>query len=746
MNRVVRWFRPTATDPDLAHRQYLLNVIVLGLAIPGFGFGVIMLILWIAGVSPVIGAIAGLGVQPFYLFSFWLGRKGRVTIAAYIPVIVVFLAMAGSVLQVGVGHVSTVGFAMVVVTAGILIGPSAAVLFTGLSVISYIAGGWAQQSGFIPQALPPIETVIVDAVGLGLGLAVLVVFNWISNREIQRALDMEREMTTRLTKRREELEKEVEERTHGLERRALLLEITAEIGKLTTQMLAPQDLMARAVDVIKEQFNLYHASIFMLDEAGAWANLVASTGEAGRRLLARKHRLAVGSASVIGWVTANRSARITQNVEQDPFYFPNPLLPDTRSEMAVPLIVGQKMLGAMDVQSEEEGAFSEIDARAIQAITDELAFAIENARLLRSTQEQLQRFESSYREQARLSWSRLTQNKESRRILFGIDEEREVDPFETSRLAAGARRNVISDDKREMSAPVQVRGEVIATISVRRSQDSDPWSEDDRGFLDAVATQTALSLESARQFADERRRVAELEVVNRVSQAVSQHLRLDTLYRVVHSQVNQVLGDVDMLIGLFDATNNDIRFPYASEQREMLRLESTLLGTGLASLVIQTQQPLLLQEDTARRAKAMGIELKRPAAESWLGVPLLVGDDVIGLIAVQDYQNENRFTEDDAALLTTIASQVATALQNAQLMEQVQRTARRERLIHEITSKVRRAPDMKTVLETTVHELRRALNASGTNIRIGGETQPKTDPEGNNPDAKPEHAAGGQES
>jgi len=256
MNRVVRWFRPTATDPDLAHRQYLLNVIVLGLAIPGFGFGVIMLVLWITGVSPAIGAIAGLGVQPFYLLSFWLGRKGRVTIAAYIPVIVVFLAMAGSVLQVGVGHVSTVGFAMVVVTAGILIGPGAAVLFTGLSVISYIAGGWAQQSGYVLQTIPPIETVIIDAVGLGLGLSVLVVFNWISNREIQRALTMEREMTSELTKRREELEQEVEERTYGLERRAMLLEITAEIGKLTAQMLPPQDLMVRAVDVIKEQFNL----------------------------------------------------------------------------------------------------------------------------------------------------------------------------------------------------------------------------------------------------------------------------------------------------------------------------------------------------------------------------------------------------------------------------------------------------------------------------------------------------------
>ena len=104
---------------------------------------------------------------------------------------------------------------------------------------------------------------------------------------------------------------------------------------------------------------------------------------------------------------------------------------------------------------------------------------------------------------------------------------------------------------------------------------------------------------------------------------------------------------------------------------------------------------------------------------------MLLGDQVLGAIVVKDDKVENRYTEDDAALLSTIASQIAAGIQNAQLLDQVQRNARRERLIHEVTSKVRRSPDMKTIMETTTRELGRALNAVRTTLELGegnGET------------------------
>jgi putative methionine-R-sulfoxide reductase with GAF domain len=371
----------TSQEPDIAHRQYLLNIILLGLAGPGFIFGIVMLVLWLLDMSPPTGAIAGLGVQPFYILAYLLGRRGQVRVAGFIPVAVVFAAMAGSFFQVGVGHISTIGLAMVVVTAGILIGAGAATLFTLLGVVAYLAGGWAQLNGYVPDPLIPIDTVIIDAIGLGLGLLVLVIFNWMANREMQRALQLERSLSSRLQAQSQDLEDQVAQRTASLERKAAQLETTAEISRLTSEMMDPSDLMSQSVDLILKRFDFYHVSIFLLDETGLWANLVASTGEAGKALISQHHRLATGSASIIGWVTANRLPRVTTNVADDPFYFRNPLLPETRSEMAVPLIVGTRLLGALDVQSTTPEAFMEDDIRAVEAIAAELAIAIDSTRI-----------------------------------------------------------------------------------------------------------------------------------------------------------------------------------------------------------------------------------------------------------------------------------------------------------------------------------------------------------------------------
>jgi GAF domain-containing protein len=718
--RLAEWIRPGSVDPELAHRQYLLNIILLGLAAPGLLFGLVMLVLWLMGLAPPAGAISGLGVQPFYFLAYWLGRRGRVTLAAFIPTTVVFLVMVGSFFQVGLGHVSTVGLAMVVVTAGILMGAGAAGLFMVLSVAAYLAAGWAQMQGLIPTALPAIETVAIDAVGLGLGLAVLVLFEWVSAREIRKALQTERRSASLAATQSRELETLVRERTRSLERRALQLQTAADIARLATEEVELEDLLRRAVHLIQDRFGMYYVAIFLLDETGTWANLAAGTGQAGQRLLARSHRLAVGSASLVGWVTANLQPRLSQDVEEDPYHFRNPLLPETRSEITVPLRVGDRLLGALDIQSKEAGAFHEEEIPAYEALADELAFAIEKARAMRNLQRELMRFESTYREQARQSWVRFARILEEARVHISspLAPAQEQATFETRSEATRLAETAISEDGREVTVPISMRGQVVATMSARRSAAEDPWSEEDIALLEAIASQTALALESARQYAEEHRRVAELEVINRISQAVSQHLQLDSLYRVVHNQVNQVLGETDLYIGIYDPEGNTISFPYISQDHEVKRLPPAPLGEDLASLVIQTRQPLLIQEDAERRARALGAELGTAKAKSWLGVPLMVGDEIIGIMAVMDRKREYRFSEDDAALLGTLASQIATALQNARLLEEVQRRARRDRLIREIATRVRRAPDMPSVMRAAAHELRRALNASAASIRL----------------------------
>ncbi len=517
------------------------------------------------------------------------------------------------------------------------------------------------------------------------------------------------------------LEQRVAERTRDLERQTLQLQTTAEIARMAGESLDPSEMMSRAVELIRERFQFYHASMFLMDETGTWAVLSASTGEAGRQLLSRRHRLSVGSASIVGWVTANRLPRVANDVAQDPFHFRNPLLPDTRAEMAMPVMAGQRLIGALDVQSKTPYTFQEADIRAVEAIAAELATAFESTRVLRQTQIRLQDAEDLARARWRESWSRAASGELATVVRLGEspsgDGQAAVD--EAARQSAVAGKTVNLEGGRLAATPVLVRGETVATIAARKSVPGERWSEEETALMEAVASQAGLALESARQYSEERRRVVELEVVNRISQAVSQLSNLDTLYRVIHNQVNQVIGSTDFLVALYDPDRDEVSLPYVSEHNEVRSEGPVALTDDLLSTVIRSRTPLLIERDLPRTARSLGVRLDDRPPKAWLGVPMLVGEAIVGVVAVQDMQSEGRYSEDDAALLATVASQVGTALENARLLEQLRRTARRQQLIHEITAKIRRSADMETVLATAARELSRGLTASRVVARLG---------------------------
>jgi putative methionine-R-sulfoxide reductase with GAF domain/HAMP domain-containing protein len=155
----------------------------------------------------------------------------------------------------------------------------------------------------------------------------------------------------------------------------------SEVARAVISTPSLDDLMRRAVELIQQQFGYYHVSIFLLDERGENAVLRESTGEAGQALVARGHQLPVGSESIIGWVTENNQPRVASDVGQDPVHMRNELLPETRSELAVPLQVGGQVMGALDVQSTEANAFQPQDVELLQTLADQLSAAIQNARL-----------------------------------------------------------------------------------------------------------------------------------------------------------------------------------------------------------------------------------------------------------------------------------------------------------------------------------------------------------------------------
>ncbi len=173
---------------------------------------------------------------------------------------------------------------------------------------------------------------------------------------------------------------------HQSERRALQLQAAAEVSRLATSTLEPEELIRQVVERVRERFDLYYVGLFLLDRNGEWTGepnrwlvLRAGTGEAGRQMVAQGHRLEVGENSMVGWCAANRRPRVTYDVEQDPVQLPNPLLPDTRSEIAVPLQVGDTLVGVLDAQSQLRGAFDPDVVTVFQTMADQLAVAIENA-------------------------------------------------------------------------------------------------------------------------------------------------------------------------------------------------------------------------------------------------------------------------------------------------------------------------------------------------------------------------------
>ncbi len=774
MNRLgnflrLQWHLATgaeASDPAFL-RKRLLDGMLLTVAVLGLP-------------ALVIGSLAALGLDERWRAWLYVASYGLILLTTLVRNRIPFKARAMALLMVllvlgsaefissGVEGVALLFLLTFSVLGSLLYGMIGGLTCLGLSIAAALAVLWATEMGFIGSLLG--QTAALESASLVSALAlyapitlVLIVGLALFQRSLETSMADQHGVVRRLQGEQEMLELDAFAKTQEVERSALLLQAATDIAKHASRSNDLREVMTRTVERIRSGFGYYHASIFLLDETENWAEIAASTGEAGQTMMQRRHRLGVGSPSFIGWVTSHREARVSANVAEDPFHLKNPLLPETRSEMAIPLIAGDRLVGVLDVQSKNLGAFQAEDVQALEAIGSEIAIALENFQLRQERAEQLEELHRQRSAGVRRAWEELTRKGGRTSFHLGGSRESGEEDFITTKDALRTGRIAVDNSGREVAVPIHLRGEVIATIAARRRQDEERWSEEDIALLTAVAGQAALALETARQYAEEQRRVAELEVVNRISQAASQMLRPESLFRIVHSQISQVLGDTDMIVALVEPERDRLTFPYAVDRGQLVAMpqrpletgmlghvvhsrqplllfEDTLQQAGMLGHVVHSRQPLLLIEDTLQQAGMLGISEPGSIPRSWLGVPMLSGEQVVGVLCLKDDDAEHRYSEDDLALMSTIAGQVATALENFRLLDQVQRTARRERLIHEISSKVRRSADIQGILETAAREVGRALNATRASVRLG-----ETDKPGDAPGEKPDEQLAGEE-
>ncbi len=355
------------------------------------------------------------------------------------------------------------------------------------------------------------------------------------------------------------LEQQVMSRTSEYERRSRYLQASAEVGRVVSSILDVDQLMRQVVGLIRERFDLYYVGLFQVDEANEWAILRAGTGEAGQTMLARGHRIRVGEG-MIGWSVVNAQPRIALEAGEDAVRLATAELPETRSEAALPLRSRGRVLGALSVQSAQPGAFDQDTITVLQTMADQVAVALDNARLFVESQELLESMQKAYGELSRSAWRDLLRARPELGHRYDPHDflASEQGWRQESKLAVQRGETVLSSqsdgpgehDVTLAAVPLKVRDQVIGVLNAHKAVAKGVWSEEEIGLLESLADQLSVALESARLHQDARRRAADRQLVGEVTAHMRETLDMETVLKTAAQEVRQVLGLPEVVIRL----------------------------------------------------------------------------------------------------------------------------------------------------------------------------------------------------
>jgi PAS domain S-box-containing protein len=402
----------------------------------------------------------------------------------------------------------------------------------------------------------------------------------------------------------------------ALAKRALELQMVAEISTTVASTLEASRLLQDVVDLTRDNFDLYHAHIYLLNSEQNALVLAAGAGKAGAEMVAAGYSIPLNSErSLVARAARSRQGVIANDVQADEGFLPNPLLPKTRSEMALPLLSGNQVIGVLDVQSDK------------------------------------------------------------------------VDHFTTQ----------------------------------------------DINIQSTLATQVATALQNARLFNQTEQRAAELATINAINQVASSQLDLATLVQAVGMHLLDTFEAHAVYLSLYDEASNMLSFPffYARDEGHV-----TVPGRpvddkgGFSAQIVRNRQPLLVQLTSAEDAESRGANLSGGGrmTDSFLGVPMILGNRVVGVIGLSSYKEVRVYNEGDLNLLMTLAGTIGVAIQNAQQFETTRRRAERERIVNEITQKIQSSLSMESALQTAVKELGHALGAKFTQVELNLSGEPSHQP------------------
>ncbi|MBI3168134.1 MAG: GAF domain-containing protein, partial [Chloroflexi bacterium] len=623
-------------------------------------------------------------------------------------------------------------------------------------------------------------------------------------------------MTSRLREFINTLEARVAERTHNLE-------LAAEVGRTVSHVRALDVMLTEAAELIRKQFDLYYVQVYLANPSQTYLVLQAGTGTVGKELLERNHRLPLNPTSLNGRAAVEKKSVVISNTLKSVTFKPNPLLPQTRSEISVPLMVGDALAGVLDMQSVQEDALNEDVLPAFEALAGQIAIAIQNAKFLAETQQARAEVEAQARRLVRASWleymdavhkpeqtgfvfenervfpqtemetpqqtdentvaapisitgetvgnlvvkldersSALARSGElveevARLVAQHIESLRLLETAERFRAEAEeASRRLVREgwkdyvqtnaektlgyyfDLKEVrpynsnggqqpidvsfDLPLKVRDEVIGKLAVQGIEEENTEA---RNLAFAVAERLSAHIEGLRQFDETRRgqieldkRARQLSAVAEVSTASSRELDIQTMLETVVRLTQRKFGYYHAHVFTFNEDTQHLKIA-ACGWKEGDEHEGT---HGETEIPLMQEQSLVARAGRTRQAVIVNDVRNEPGwlansllpdTASELAVPLLVGEQLLGVLDVQS-DSLNAFTEEDANIQTTLASQVATALQNAHSFSKAQLQAQRESTLNIINQKIQSATTVEAVLQIAARELGHALGAPMT--------------------------------
>jgi GAF domain-containing protein len=410
-----------------------------------------------------------------------------------------------------------------VVLATLLLSPRVGIIAMAINILTIILVGGLMLSGtIVPLAPFTSPATLQDWISGGI---MIILFGTITILGLQRLetafVETQKQIDANINMIKDErnnLEKKVGERTQQLRR-------VNEIGRTLTAVLNPEDLLARAVHLIGNEFECYYTAIFLVDATGQWAELKEATGDAGNVLRENKHHLDINGKNAIGTAIRTKQARIVAGTESDPIRLDNPLLPYTRSQIALPLIIGDRVFGALEMHSTKENAFSQQDADTYQNMTNQVAIALENSRLFTEAQQSI--YEMS-----------ATQQQYLQGVWLSLASEQKLDHTVGDRDSAG---------DQEINIPLTLRNQVIGQINM---SSSDEWTPEQKNLIESIAEQASLALENARLVEESQSIAMRERLVNEVTSKIWASTTIDSILQTTVRELGRTLEAAEVDIEL----------------------------------------------------------------------------------------------------------------------------------------------------------------------------------------------------